>query len=248
VKPQVYKDERPAEYFTRFHDRTRRRGPDWVYDVVRLILTPYVVLFHRTRCIDSFKVPAEGPAIIAPNHFSNLDHFFVAVYLRRRVSFMAKSQLFKRPLQFILTHGGTFPVRRGHHDEEAFKTAHTVLRRGDVLIMYPEGGRSRTGELGEPRRGIGRLALETGAPVVPTAISGSQKARNWRRLQFPSVTLRYGDPIRFERVESPTPGQAQAAAEEIFERTKALYDGLQRDGRRHAVRAARAARRRPVTS
>jgi 1-acyl-sn-glycerol-3-phosphate acyltransferase len=247
VKPQVYKDERPAEYFTRFHERTRRRRADWVYDLARLILTPYVVLFYRTRCIDSDNVPAEGPAIIAPNHFSNLDHFFVAVYLRRRVSFMAKSQLFKRPLQFILTHGAAFPVRRGHHDEETFKTARTILGRGDVLIMYPEGGRSRTGELGEPRRGIGRIALESGAPVIPTAISGSQKARNWKRLQFPNVTLRYGDPIRFQQVESPTPEQQQAAAEEIFERTKALFEGLQRDGRKRAVQASRAARR-PVTS
>jgi 1-acyl-sn-glycerol-3-phosphate acyltransferase len=247
VKPQVYKDPRPAEYFTRFHERTRRRGADWIYDLVRLILTPYVVLFYRTRCIDSDHVPGQGPAIIAPNHFSNLDHFFVAVYLRRRVSFMAKSQLFKRPLQFILTHGAAFPVRRGHHDEETFKTARTILARGDVIIMYPEGGRSRTGELGEPRRGIGRIALESGAPVIPTAISGSQKARNWKRLQFPNVTLRYGDPIRFQQVESPTPEQQQAAAEEIFERTKALFEGLQRDGRKRAVQASRAARR-PVTS
>jgi 1-acyl-sn-glycerol-3-phosphate acyltransferase len=247
VKPQVYKDERPAEYFTRFHERTRRRRADWIYDLVRLILTPYVVLFHRARCIDSDNVPQEGPGIIAPNHFSNLDHFFVAVCLRRRVSFMAKSQLFKRPIQFILTHGATFPVRRGHEDEETFKTARTVLDRGDVLIMYPEGGRSRTGELGTPRRGIGRIALESGAPVVPTAISGSQKARNWKRLQFPSVTIQYGKPIRFERVESPTPEQAQAAAEEIFERTRDLFEGLQREGRRSAIRASRAARR-PVTS
>ena len=214
--------------------------------MVRVILTPYVTLFFRTRCIDSRHVPADGPAIIAPNHFSNLDHFFVAVYLRRRVSFMAKSQLFRRPLQFILTHGAAFPVRRGHHDEETFKTARTILERGDVLIMYPEGGRSRTGELGQARRGIGRIALETGAPVVPTAISGSQKARNWKKLQFPSVTIQYGKPIRFERVESPTAEQAQAAAEEIFERTKELFAGLQRQGRRSAIRASRAARR-PVT-
>ena len=113
--------------------------------------------------------------------------------------------------------------------------------------MYPEGGRSRTGELGTPRRGIGRIALETGAPVIPTAISGSQKVRNWKRLQFPSVTIQYGKPIRFERVESPTAEQAQAAAEEIFERTRDLFEGLQREGRRSAVRASRAARR-PVTS
>jgi 1-acyl-sn-glycerol-3-phosphate acyltransferase len=244
VKPQVYKDPRPAEYFTRFHERTRSRRPDWVYDLVRVVLTPYVALFFRTRCIDSGHIPADGPAIIAPNHFSNLDHFFVAVYVRRKVHFIAKSQLFtRRVLEFIFTHGGVFPIRRGHRDEEAFKTAHAVLGRGDLVVMYAEAGRSRTGKLGKPRHGLGRLALESGAPVVPTAIVGSEKARNWKRLQFPRVTLQYGKPIRFERVENPTREQAQAASEIVFEEVKRMHGALSTHGRRRAVRAARAARR-----
>ena len=243
MKSQVYKDPRPAEHFTRFHERVRRGRPDWMYEVVRLVLTPYLLLLFRTRCIDSDKVPVEGPAIVAPNHFSFLDHFFVAVYLRRKVQFMAKSQLFRRPLQFVYTHGGVFPIMRGRRDEEAFKTARAVLARGDVVVMYSEGGRSRSGKLGEPKPGIGRLALETGAPVVPTAIAGSAKVRNWMRLQFPKVTVQYGDPIRFEPVESPTREQSQAASEVIFERIKALYGGLHQGGRKRAVRAARAARR-----
>jgi 1-acyl-sn-glycerol-3-phosphate acyltransferase len=254
VKPQVYKDPRPAEHFTRFHERTRTRRPDWIYDLVRLVLTPYLLLFYRARYIDSDRVPADGPVIIAPNHFSFLDHFFVAIFLRRKVHFMAKSQLFKRPMQFVFTHGGVFPVLRGRRDEEAFETAHAVLARGDVVVMYCEGGRSRTGELGEPRPGIGRLALETGAPVVPAAIAGSQRVRNWKRLEFPKVTVQYAEPLRFERVESPTRDQAQAASETIFERIKGMFSPLQRHGRRSAVRAARAARsaaetggRRPVT-
>ena len=243
MKPQVYKDDRPAEYFTRFHERARRRGPDWVYDLVRLLLTPYVLLLFRARCIDSDNVPADGLAIIAPNHFSFLDHFFVAVYLRRKVQFMAKSQLFKRPMQFIYAHGGVFPVLRGRRDEEAFVTAHTVLRRGGVIVMYAEAGRSRSGELGKPRPGLGRLALETGAPVIPTAIAGSEKAREWRRLQFPGVTIQYGKPLRFERVEQPTREQAQAASEVIFEEVRRMHARLRQEGRRRVVRAARAARR-----
>ena len=243
MKAQVYKDDRPAEHFTRFHERTRSRRPDWVYELVRLVLTPYLLLFFRTRCIDSSKVPADGPVIIAPNHFSFLDHFFVAVYLRRKVHFLAKSQLFQRPLQFIYTHGGVFPVLRGRRDEEAFKTAHAVLGRGDIVVMYSEGGRSRTGALGEPKPGIGRLALESGAPVVPTAIVGSERARNWKRLQFPKVTIQYSDPLRFERTESPSREQAQAASEQIFAEIKTLHSNLRRDGRRRTIKAARAARR-----
>ncbi len=243
MKEQVYKDPRPAEYFTRFHERARRRGPDWVYHLARLVLTPYVVLFFRARCIDSQNVPAEGAVIVAPNHFSFLDHFFVAVYLRRKVRFMAKSQLFKRPMQFIYRHGGVFPVRRGHHDEEAFKTAHAVLGQGDLVVMYAEAGRSRSRRLGKPRHGLGRLALESGVPVIPTAIAGSESARDWKRLRFPKVTIHYGKPLRFERVEHPTKEQAQAASEVVFEEVRGLHTALRRDGRRGAVRAARAARR-----
>jgi 1-acyl-sn-glycerol-3-phosphate acyltransferase len=243
VKEQVYKDPRPAEHFARFHRRTRTKRPNWVYDLVRLVLTPYIVLVYRARCIDSPNVPADGPAIIAPNHFSFLDHFFVAVYLRRKVQFMAKSQLFKRPLQFIFHNGGVFPVRRGHHDDEAFKTARAVLDRGDIVVMYAEAGRSRTGELGKPRHGMGRLALESGAPVIPTAITGSERARNWRRLQFPKVTVQFGKPLRFEAVERPSREQSQAASEVVFERVRVLHGRLSREGRRSVVRAARDARR-----
>ena len=247
MKPQVYKDPRPAEYFTRFHERARRGRPDYIYDLVRILLTPLLLLFYRTRCIDSDKVPVEGPAVITPNHFSFWDHFFIAVYLRRKVQFMAKSQLFKRPIQFIFTHGGVFPVLRGRRDEEAFKTAHTILGRGDLVVMYAEGGRSRSGELGQARPGVGRIALESGVPVVPTAISGSAEVRNWRKLRFPKVTVQYGDPIRFERIDSPTRDQAQAAADVIFEQVQRLYTGLQRNGRRQAIQAARRARaRRPL--
>jgi 1-acyl-sn-glycerol-3-phosphate acyltransferase len=243
VKAQVYKDPRPAEYFTQFHERARTRRPDWVYEIVRVVLTPYLLLFYRARCIDSDKVPADGPAIIAPNHFSFLDHFFVAVYLRRKVQFMAKSQLFAPPMQFIYTHGGVFPVRRGQRDEEAFKTAHAILERGDLVVMYVEGGRSRSGELGQARPGIGRLALEWGVPVVPTAIAGTERVRNWKRLQFPKVTVQFGDPVRFERVASPTREQAQAASEVVFEEVRTLYSRLRSEGRRRVVKAARAARR-----
>jgi 1-acyl-sn-glycerol-3-phosphate acyltransferase len=243
LKPQVYKDDRPAEYFTRFHERTRSRRPDYMYKVVRMVLTPYLLLVHRARCIDSDKIPPEGPVIIAPNHFSFMDHFFTAAFMRREVHFMAKSQLFKRPMQFVYDHGGVFPILRGRRDEEAFKTAHAVLGRGDVIVMYAEGGRSRSGELGEAKPGIGRLALETGATVVPTAISGTQHTRNWKRFNFPKVTVQYGDPIRFDQVvEEPTREQAQAAAQIVFERIETLYYALQRDGRRNAVRASRAAR------
>ena len=86
-------------------------------------------------------MPSEGPVLLAPNHFSFLDHFFVAAYLRRKVQFMAKSQLFKPPMQWIYTHGGVFPVRRGYQDEDAFTTALGILERGGPSCRARRRGR-----------------------------------------------------------------------------------------------------------
>ena len=244
MKEQVYKDPRPAEYFARFHQRARTREPDIVYDIVRMVCSFVVWIIFRGRCISSENVPESGPVILAPNHFSFMDHFFVGAFIRRKVRFMAKSQLFKPPLQFIYTHGGVFPVRRGHHDEEAIITADSILERGGAIVMYCEGGRQRTGHMAQRARpGIGRLALESGVPVVPIAVYGSQKARNWKRLQFPKVTIQYGEPIRFERVEHSTREQQQAVADEILGNIRALYEELERCGRRGMVQRMRRLRR-----
>lgn len=240
IRAQVYKDPRPAEYFDRFHERARTRKPDAVYEMVRVLSTLYGLGPLRLRPISPEKVPQHGPVLLAPNHFSFLDHFFLGAALRRKVRFMAKSQLFKPPLQWVFTHGGVFPVRRGHRDEESFVTAATILGAGGCVAMYPEAGRSRTGALSDSvKPGIGRLALESGAPVVPVAIHGSSRVRNWRRGQFPKVTVQYGDPVRYAVVEHPTREQQQAVAEEIFADVRVLYSELERLGRRAVMRQVR---------
>ncbi len=228
MREQVYKDPRPAAYFTRFHERARTREPDWVYGVVRSLTTLYGMVAFRARSFGHERVPGTGPLILAPNHFSFMDHFFVGMFLRRQVQFMAKSQLFKRPMQFIYTHGGVFPVRRGHDDQEAFITAEAILARGGCVVMYPEGGRSRTGALAErAKAGIGRLALQTGATVVPVAIYGSQRVRNWKRLNFPRVTVSYGEPMRFEHDSGSVRERQQLVADEIFAEIKRLYAAVE---------------------
>jgi 1-acyl-sn-glycerol-3-phosphate acyltransferase len=232
MKPQIYLDERPAEHFEPHHRWARTHGADWMHDVIRLVLVPVCMLFYRARAIDAELMPGGGPAIIAPNHFSTLDHFFVAMYLRRRVRFMAKSQLFRGVLAWILRHAGAFPVRRGHRDEEAMVTALRILERGGVVVIYPEGGRSRSEQVGtHARPGVGRLALESGAPVVPVAIYGSQRARNWRRLEFPTVTIRYGTPLRYAEpalatTRASTREQQQAVADDVLGAVRALWAGL----------------------
>jgi 1-acyl-sn-glycerol-3-phosphate acyltransferase len=227
IRAQVYKDPRPEAYFARFHERARTRDPDWVYEAVRVMTSLTAWTFFRARSHGAEKVPTTGPVILAPNHFSFMDHFFVGAFIRRRVRFMAKSQLFTPPMQWVYSHGGVFPVRRGYQDEEAFITADGILERGGAIVMYCEGGRSRTGDMSaQPRRGIGRLALESGAPVVPVAIHGSSHVRNWRRGQFPKVKVRFGDAVRWARTSQPTRDQQQSVANDIFERIKELYATL----------------------
>jgi 1-acyl-sn-glycerol-3-phosphate acyltransferase len=244
VTAKSSRDERPAEHFDAFHERSRTKEPDAAYEAVRILTTLWAFSFFRARSISSEKVPQSGPVILAPNHGSFMDHFLLAAFIRRKIMFMAKSQLFQPPAQWVYTHGGVFPLRRGHRDDEAFVTARAILERGGCVAMYCEGARSRDGKLADRAKpGIGRLALETGAAVVPVAIYGSSKVRNWRRGEFPKVTVQYGDPIRWEPVETPTRDQQMAVAEEIFGEIKVLYAGLESLGRRGVLQRVREQRR-----
>ncbi|MGH2833750.1 MAG: lysophospholipid acyltransferase family protein [Solirubrobacteraceae bacterium] len=240
MREQVYTDPRPKEHFDRFHERSRTREPDWCYELTRFLTSLYAYTLLRARAICTENVPGSGAVILAPNHFSFMDHFLMGCYIRRKVRFMAKSQLFKAPMQFIYTHGGVFPVRRGARDEETFITAKTILARNAAITMYCEGGRSRDGKLAEQAKpGIGRLALETGAPIVPIAIHGSSRIRNWKRLQFPTITVQYGMPMRWEQVENPTREQQQLVADAVLKEIRNLYEQLEAHGRRGALRNAR---------
>ena len=226
MKPQIYKDERPAEYFDQFH-AAARRGVGWTYPLVRILVSLPALLIYRTRAIGVENVPKSGALILAPNHFSQMDHFFVGLYLRRQVRFMAKSQMFGPPVfTYIYKHGGVFPVRRGHRDEESFKTAFTILGQGGMLLVYGEGGRSRSGELGEVKPGIGRIALESGAPVVPVAIHGSAAVRRWKRFRFPKVTVQFGEPLDFPTEEAPSRERQLEVAEQIFAPVREMYSEL----------------------
>ena len=106
--------------------------------------------------------------------------------------------------------------------------------------MYGEGGRSRTKQLGKPKAGLGRLALESGVPVVPVAIHGSEHARD---LRFPKVTIQYGEPVVFEKVEHPSREQAGHASVQVFDRIREMYETLRDGGRRAALQSLRERKR-----
>ncbi|ADB50007.1 phospholipid/glycerol acyltransferase [Conexibacter woesei DSM 14684] len=244
MKAQVYKDSRDQDYFDKFHERARTTEPNWVYEAVRVVTVLWGLIAFRMRGYHSERVPSDGAVILAPNHASFMDHFFAGAFIRRRVRFMAKSQLFSKPMEWIFSPGGVFPVRRGAFDEDAFVTTYSILERRGALVMYCEGGRSRTGRVSDRARpGIGRIALQSGAPVVPIAIYGSVRVRNWKRLQFPKVTILYGEPMRWEQIDRPTREQQQEVADAILGEIKTLYGELEQYGPKGVAERVRAERR-----
>ena len=202
----------------RAHQIARERGPVMpVYWVVRAILQPFFHAYFRLRRIGLEHIPREGPVLLASNHRSFSDPFLIGCCLGRPLRFVAKIELFdKRWKAWILLALGAFPIRRGESDEAAMETARVILERGGAVGIFPEGTRVRPGPLGEPKRGVGRLALETGAPIVPVAILGTEDIRRRWRIRPRRVTVRCGPALRFPRPLDREP--RQAAAQEISNR------------------------------
>lgn len=161
----------------RAHARAREQGvlaP--LYTLVRVLLTPFLRLWFRLRISGAEHIPDDGAAIIAPNHKSFMDAFFVALATGRRLRYMAKARLFRGPPGWLLARLGAFPVRRGEADADAVETARVLLGQGELVVVFPEGTRvDEPDALGSPHHGAGRLALETGGPIIPAAITGTHR-------------------------------------------------------------------------
>jgi 1-acyl-sn-glycerol-3-phosphate acyltransferase len=169
---------------------------------------PIVQLVTRPKAEGTENVPAAGPAILASNHLSAADWIFMPLQLRRRVTFLAKQEYFtgtglKGVAQRIFFAGsGQVPIDRTNASaaEDAIRTGVRILREGKLLGIYPEGTRSPDGRLYRGKSGVARMALETGATVVPVAMI----YRN-RRLPFgvriPTALVKFGKPLDFSRYE-----------------------------------------------
>ena len=200
------------------HARARGKGVQpIVYWLVRAVLQPFFHLFFRLSRIGREHVPDEGPYIVAANHRSFLDPFIIATIARRPLYYVAKRELFEKRWQaWILNALGAFPVDRGAGDAEMLKTARAILARGDSVLIFPEGTRIRPGGLGDPKRGVGRLALETGAPIVPLALIGTEDVRKGWRIRPRKITIRAGRPLTYPKVETPSRSLAQAVTDRIW--------------------------------
>jgi glycerol-3-phosphate dehydrogenase (NAD(P)+) len=212
----------------RLHARARERGVNpIVYWLVRGLFQPFFHLYFRLSRIGREHIPESGPVIFASNHRSFLDPFVIATIARRPMYYVAKRELFRNRLfAWWLNSLGAFPVDRGAGDAEMIKTAKAILDRGDSVLIFPEGTRIRPGALGRPKRGVGRLALETGAPVVPVAVFGTEAIRKGWRIRPHKVRIRIGPALTFPRVESASPQLATAVTDRIWPNVMLQWEWL----------------------
>lgn len=212
----------------RAHQLARERGVSRpLYAFVRGLAVPFMRIYFRLRIEGAERIPADGPAIVAPNHKSFWDSFFVAAATKRHIRYMAKAELFRAPLGRVLIRLGAFPVKRGEADAEALETARTILRQGGLLALFPEGTRVRDrSALGSPRRGAGRLALETGAPLVPAAITGTEHLFLGPVPKPKRVQVAFGEPISVRELEVTPEAAGHLIEDEVWPEVTAEYRRL----------------------
>jgi 1-acyl-sn-glycerol-3-phosphate acyltransferase len=210
------------------HRLAREKGVSRpLYALVRAVLIPILRLWFRMHISGAENIPAEGAAIIAPNHKSFFDSFFVALATKRHLRFMGKTELFQGAWGKLLIRLGAFPVRRGESDAEALETARVILRQGGLLALFPEGTRVRDpATLGSPRRGAGRLAIESGAPLVPAAITGTEKLFLGPIPKPRRVQVAFAEPIPVEALDSTPEAAEELVEEELWPKVEGEFSRL----------------------
>ena len=178
------------------------------YGILRAFLTPFLMILFRPKVKGLRNVPGNGPVIIASNHLSFSDSIFMPLVVPRKVTFLAKSEYFTSPgpkgllkkLTFIAL--GQVPVDRsgGRRSEAALITGLKILAEGKCLGIYPEGTRSPDGRLYKGRTGIARLAIESGAPIIPVAMFNTEKIQPTGTVvpKVMRVEMIFGEPMYFE--------------------------------------------------
>ncbi|RYX81583.1 1-acyl-sn-glycerol-3-phosphate acyltransferase [bacterium] len=184
----------------------------WVFPFMSLVFKGYLSI-GGWRVNGRENVPKTGPVILAPNHASLLDPPLVGVSCGRPPFIMAKAELFHGIVGWAIEQMGSFPVKRGGADRKAFKQARKSLEEGHPLLIFPEGTRTRTGELGKVEPGLLMIAHAAKCPVVPVRIRGTERAFSPRRPGFRFVRARitFGKPIDFSHEYT------QKGGRELFE-------------------------------
>ncbi|MDQ2676617.1 MAG: 1-acyl-sn-glycerol-3-phosphate acyltransferase, partial [Actinomycetota bacterium] len=218
------------ERFEAYHRFAREHGTNrFLYTLARCLLLPFFFAWFRLERQGREHARFKGGLIVASNHRSFLDPFVIGALLpwRRSIQFVAKVELFEKRWQgWLLNRLGAFPIRRGQSDETAVETARLAVERGGTVVIFPEGTRIRRGSLARPKRGVGRLALESGVPVMPVAVTGTEHVRKGWRIRPRKVRLRAGSAMTFPQTERPSPSLAQTVTERIWPNIELQWEYL----------------------
>ena len=219
-----------AERLARYHAYTRRHSVNWpLYLVIRCLFVPFFLVYFRLARTGREHARVKGGLIVAANHRSFLDPFVIGASLPwgRPMNYVAKQELFGNPLQaWFLSRLGAFPIRRGESDLESMQTARLIVERGGTVCIFPEGTRHRRGTLGNPKRGVGRLALQTGAPIVPVAVIGTEGVRRGWRIRPRKCRVRLGKAMTFPRAEEPSAALAETVTGRIWPNVQLQWEDL----------------------
>jgi len=174
-----------------------------LYKSLQLFLKAIFFILFRVQTIDLFKVPREGKLLICSNHIGYMDAIIEGAFIPRCIYFMAKKELYSsKILGPLITFLNAFPVKRQSFDRKAFHTSFEVLDAGNALGLFPEGTRSANGVMGKGKKGIGFIAAASGAPILPMALSGTNKIiqKPHKRIFFPKIKLIAGDIINIDNI------------------------------------------------
>jgi 1-acyl-sn-glycerol-3-phosphate acyltransferase len=207
---------------------TRPPRPTILYSAIAAVSWPILHFAFRYRADGTANLPAESGYVLAAGHASNFDPWAIglALWPRRFLRFMAKSELFWFPLGPLIAACGAFKVQRGRADREAIETAVALAREGHVIAMFPEGTRRKKGlrktREAQAHTGAARIALEAGVPLVPAGIKGTDGLR-----RLAPIHVRYGMPIALDDLGSLDETEAaRVATERLMESIHALEESL----------------------
>jgi len=174
----------------------------WFYTLCKVVLIVPVWLWFRFKGINAKYVPNKGPALLASNHVSFLDHYITPAVVKRQIKYLTKAEYFEKPVsRWLFTQWGQIPLERGKSDDKALKYAVKHLKNGGVLGIYPEGTRSLDGYIHEGKTGAARIAIQTGAPIIPVGVLGAfesmPKGQHYAKPY--KITILFGKPIDVKR-------------------------------------------------
>lgn len=187
-----------------------------LYSIAKVVLYLYFIIFRRIKVEGRDNIPSKGPILLYANHPSAWDMFFIAAFMKRKVHYMAKIELFKNPiLAFLLRTVGAFPVSRGKGDVGSVKTVYKLLDQGKVVGIFPEGTRTPKKDPKKRKAGAAMLALHSKAPVLPVAVE-------WNKKMFSKVRLVFGEPF----IMLPKEDGKHIPKEELMNLTQEIMDKI----------------------